>query len=426
MKNRDDIRDQFSPLLDGELSPEERAAMEAVLSGDAELLRELDSLKRVDDLYRALPAEAAPANLEQVVRDRIRPPRAAASPPPYRRAPRRFWAAGLAAAAVVLIGVSVVLFSQNRSTSSTQLAANYGRSAEPVLRNSEDRNEPSLRRKLNEAPSDTAAQSPASAAIAHTDRAAAPPLPAIAGDESAQGMQMESLSKSTLSAEPVSPKQASELSSAEVPIAAMRQQADEATTEDDKDVATSGKPSQRYGNSDSTDTFFAAPKKAPSPTGEMKKREAEMPQPERAQPESNAAGGAGVAPSEMANDALTPGAPASTAPPMAAAESAAPPVAEGVDSREKEAVKAKPERPMLRAKFVEMSPRAIGKRSFTIRDGVWYESGFENQTPKAVQRNSAEANDLLAKHEDLKDVLVLKEPVVLKIAEQWYKISARP
>jgi hypothetical protein len=206
----------------------------------------------------------------------------------------------------------------------------------------------------------------------------------------------------------------------------MRQQADEAAQKDDKDVATSGKRAQRSDESGSTDNFLASPMKAASPTGEMKKREAEMPQPERAQPESNSAGGAGIAPSEMANDALTPGAPASTAPPMAAAEAAAPPVAEGVDSREKEAVKAKPERPMLGAKFVETSPRAIGKRNFALRDGVWYESGFENQTPKAVQRNSAEANDLLAKHEDLKDVLVLKEPVVLKIAEQWYKISAQP
>ncbi|HRK35215.1 MAG TPA: hypothetical protein PLJ47_11530, partial [Candidatus Hydrogenedentes bacterium] len=70
--NRDEIRDQFSPLLDGELAADERAEIEAMLSQDAELLRELDSLKRVDDLYRALPRPQTPDNFESAVSERIR------------------------------------------------------------------------------------------------------------------------------------------------------------------------------------------------------------------------------------------------------------------------------------------------------------------------------------------------------------------
>ncbi len=71
--DRDEIRERFSPLLDGELSPEERAEVEAALSDDAELLRELDALKRVDQLYANLPPEKAPEGFEDGVRSALSP-----------------------------------------------------------------------------------------------------------------------------------------------------------------------------------------------------------------------------------------------------------------------------------------------------------------------------------------------------------------
>lgn len=66
--DKDEIREEFSPLLDGELSDEERAALQKRLGEDAEALRELDGLKRVDALYRGLARKSAPEGFEKQVR----------------------------------------------------------------------------------------------------------------------------------------------------------------------------------------------------------------------------------------------------------------------------------------------------------------------------------------------------------------------
>ncbi len=71
--DREEIREQFSPILDDELSPDERAAIEADLAQDAELLRELHSLKRVDELFRRMPPVHAPKEFEAGVRAKLRP-----------------------------------------------------------------------------------------------------------------------------------------------------------------------------------------------------------------------------------------------------------------------------------------------------------------------------------------------------------------
>lgn len=107
--NRDELRDTFSPLLDGELSPDERAEIETRLAQDAELLRELDSLKRVNDLYRSMPRAVAPDGFENDVRKRLHPERAS-----ERHRTRVLWPS-LAAAALVLVGVTVVLFRYQRN-----------------------------------------------------------------------------------------------------------------------------------------------------------------------------------------------------------------------------------------------------------------------------------------------------------------------
>jgi hypothetical protein len=106
--NRDEIRERFSPLLDGELGPEERAEVEAALSEDAELLRELDALKRVDQLYANLPPLAAPDGFEDGVRSALRP----ATTPFVRAVHRRLWPM-LAAAAVFLVFGAIIVVQMN-------------------------------------------------------------------------------------------------------------------------------------------------------------------------------------------------------------------------------------------------------------------------------------------------------------------------
>ena len=54
------------------MTPEERQAIETELSEDANLLRELNSLKRVDDLYKSLPPVKAPDELEDRIREGVR------------------------------------------------------------------------------------------------------------------------------------------------------------------------------------------------------------------------------------------------------------------------------------------------------------------------------------------------------------------
>lgn len=66
------MKQEFSALLDGELTPEKRAAIEAHLAESAEDLRELDGYKRVDALFRGLPREEAPEELEKRLETELR------------------------------------------------------------------------------------------------------------------------------------------------------------------------------------------------------------------------------------------------------------------------------------------------------------------------------------------------------------------
>lgn len=56
----DEVREEFSALLDGELAVDEQDGVEEHLSGCSDCLRELDGLKRVTDLYAELPTVDAP------------------------------------------------------------------------------------------------------------------------------------------------------------------------------------------------------------------------------------------------------------------------------------------------------------------------------------------------------------------------------
>ena len=69
----EEARNEFSALLDGELTPDARDAVEAHLALCADCLREVDGLKRVDTLYRGLPAQTAPPRFEDRVAKAIRP-----------------------------------------------------------------------------------------------------------------------------------------------------------------------------------------------------------------------------------------------------------------------------------------------------------------------------------------------------------------
>jgi len=74
MKPSAEQLEQLSAYIDGELPPPERAMVERLLAGDAELRRELESMRRAVDAVRALPRERAPAGLAAGVASRIEQP----------------------------------------------------------------------------------------------------------------------------------------------------------------------------------------------------------------------------------------------------------------------------------------------------------------------------------------------------------------
>ena len=69
----EEVRDEFSALLDGELSSEELEAVEAHLSQCADCLRVLDGMKQVDNLFTGMENVRAPEDFEDRVLRTVRP-----------------------------------------------------------------------------------------------------------------------------------------------------------------------------------------------------------------------------------------------------------------------------------------------------------------------------------------------------------------
>jgi hypothetical protein len=123
MTEPNDIRDEFSPLLDDELSPEARDTVEAKLSQDADLLRELDAMRKVDALYRGLPRVSAPDDMAARVRNQLHP-ESNVTPLRTRRTSRSLYS-GLAVAALfaVLIGGAVMRLQLESPSAEDQVAS---------------------------------------------------------------------------------------------------------------------------------------------------------------------------------------------------------------------------------------------------------------------------------------------------------------
>ena len=100
-----DVREEFSALIDGQLPPDTRAAVEAHLAQCAECLRELDEVKRIDVLYRQLAPQRAPADFE----DRLRAALHADAATTPRAWGRRMWPVLVLAAATLLVVLGAFL-----------------------------------------------------------------------------------------------------------------------------------------------------------------------------------------------------------------------------------------------------------------------------------------------------------------------------
>ncbi len=109
---RQEIGEQLSAYLDGELSEAEARRLEEAVRADAELAGELNSLRAVRGLLRELPRERAPAGMTEGIVARAERSRLLTGPGvPGRRGfswPRRL---AVAAAVLIAVGAGLVLMS---------------------------------------------------------------------------------------------------------------------------------------------------------------------------------------------------------------------------------------------------------------------------------------------------------------------------
>lgn len=421
MTNRDDIREQFSPLLDGELSPEERAVVEAALSDDAELLRELDSLKRVDDLFRALPAETAPGDFEDAIRKRVHPrmvAAAAAAPPPRRAKSRRLWVGGLAAAAVLAVCAGVIAFNVNRYSAPTQMAANYDMAAKEAPKPAAAQMESESLRDRNWSASKSAPMPAGGVAPADAPAAGSAPLDAAARSE-----EMAALGY----AGPSAPSEESK-GREDFPIGLERQTATKgaaagAVVEADRqkmDDVANGIVDERVHVTRGAMSPDAAPIPASLPAREMQ---------QKIEPES----------AEKDVEQISLGREAEIAPPPAMSEPVAaavpePPVpveqgsapAAETEIRRMQSVAQTGVAGDRKAGSKDSGAREIGGRTFTLREGVWYEDGYNAEPISNVARQSELLRELMTKHTGLRDLLEFREAVVFKVSDRWYKLVPNP
>lgn len=120
----DDVRDNLSAYLDGELARPEAAAVESHLAGCESCRAELASLRSLTETLHALPRRPAPAEVErevvgQLERDALLAPREL--PKKRRFVLPIFGGAALAAAALVAVAVHVHLASQEPTESKPAL-----------------------------------------------------------------------------------------------------------------------------------------------------------------------------------------------------------------------------------------------------------------------------------------------------------------
>lgn len=105
--NHNRIRDLLSPYLDGEVTEEEKAVVEAELAVSVEMRRELETLRRTINLVSSLPPVTAPRPFTLSEAD-VKPPQPASRSGWYLGLPG--WLGGLATLAAVLVCVAAVGF----------------------------------------------------------------------------------------------------------------------------------------------------------------------------------------------------------------------------------------------------------------------------------------------------------------------------
>lgn len=172
MNERDDILEQLSAWLDGELPAEQARRVEQAVRTDPELAAEADSLRKLRRLVRTVPARKAPEGF--AARVMARAERAHLLGQPYASISRSFRWISLAAAAVVLLSAGaamVIIFYSAKPLPPPLAIAPKPNQPEPVLRRDPVDN-------AKGAPAPSVVHAPAS--TPRSPSPATPPGPAVA------------------------------------------------------------------------------------------------------------------------------------------------------------------------------------------------------------------------------------------------------
>lgn len=135
----EEVRDEFSALLDGELATDEQEGVEEHLSSCSDCLRELDGMKRVTDLYAELPVVPAPESLDISIEPEPDETVIDLRPTPSNVHPISFRPILSAVAMLTLLaGVSYVISQGMPATNQMEMAAEIPEAREMVLDEAED------------------------------------------------------------------------------------------------------------------------------------------------------------------------------------------------------------------------------------------------------------------------------------------------
>ena len=413
--DKDRIRDEFSPLLDGELAPDERAELEQNLAEDAGLLWELDGLRKVDELYRQLPSEQAPEGFEDGVRGALQPGIVRFT---RRRLGRKaLWPVAAAAAMfVVFAGVLVTQF--DGPFQQPMQMASAPDAAEPELA------EKTVAQDLGRRSHDRGRQEePPPAPPARAPAPAPPQESAAYYDHDANGIAASGI------AEESAPRAAS----------------------DEGDVLAAAKPSEEVAELG----YFLA-ERAEADSDDEAGLPSDSPQdalnrPSTLDEESPARVGGG----RLASDIGAKEEESVRAKGVASIEDV-----EVLDLAATEPAKPDAETEKQRVALLgfeladAVDPEAkgtteirkVGDREFRLRtlstlarasggkedkdvflgEKIWVQEGYKDEKPRKLERGSEALARLLAKHKELEKLLELDGSVVFRIDKQWYQLAPKP
>lgn len=472
-----EVREEFSALLDGELSPERRADVEAHLAACADCLRELDKLKRIDTMYRDLAPQEAPEDFEERVRAARRENVVAFRRP--RRMAYRLWPV-LAAAAMlfVVVGLFVLRLDRipgryeiakvrqdaapkaldlssspdTRQTSEPQAGRGFGTLEEvahaPKAEDAVPEKATEQLRALGYLEGTSAKSAPAELE-ADGPPAPVPRGPSAAGDRLAGGAETVGLGRGRpYTAEDeegpesvVRDGRAESTALAPEPERAAKQDAlgrqEQQVTEpavqpeDVRAVARVVEESEALSVGYALDALRAA-RAEPAPPSASSVEETTVPRRlvARARPVPpplpSVMKGKGAAPGATVAQPAPPTAPMPPPPcppppkpaqTVTVAEPARPGTPEGADSANA-LTRGTP--------AVSVSPKTIGSRTFVLRDGVWQQKEYAGEQTKVLFPTSPEFLALADKVPELEEILQLGDRVILRVQETWYQIKPQP